>query len=174
MVLPVSAKSVQHKTAPSHNKALTKQAKHTFGKRERKAKVHFIKREGRKMASHNQSYRAGETKGRAEEKTNQAMGAMGEKAREAKEKTYETGRAAREKAHGAADSTKEWASDAAQTGREKAQAGKETTGGILEQTGEKVKSMAQGAAEAVKSTFGMAQHDEDVDKSSNATTNRRV
>uniref|UniRef100_A0A9I9DT19 Uncharacterized protein n=1 Tax=Cucumis melo TaxID=3656 RepID=A0A9I9DT19_CUCME len=126
------------------------------------------------MASHNQSYRAGETKGRAEEKTNQAMGTMGEKAREAKEKTYETGRAVKDKAHGAADSTKEWASDTAQAGREKAQTGKETTGGILEQTGEKVKSMAQGAAEAVKSTFGMAsQNDDDVDKGTTDNTTYR-
>ncbi|XP_022991581.1 late embryogenesis abundant protein 7-like [Cucurbita maxima] len=111
------------------------------------------------MASHNERYKGGESKGRAEEKTSQAMGRMGDKA------------------HGAAESKKEWAEEPKdQTGSymsDKAQSGKETTGGILEQTGEKVKSMAQGAADAVKSTFGMA-HDDDVGKEgTDPTTYRR-
>ncbi|KAK7836323.1 late embryogenesis abundant protein 2 [Quercus suber] len=148
------------------------------------------------MASHNQSYRADETKGRAEEKTNQtmgslgdkaregkdmayektqeakdytnsAMGSLGEKAREGKDKTYETAEAAKEKTSSAAQSAKEKASQAAETvkektwetdkaAREKAEAGKGETGGIIQKTGEQVKSMAQGALDALKHTAGIA------------------
>ncbi|KAG4947888.1 hypothetical protein JHK82_041059 [Glycine max] len=54
------------------------------------------------MASHRQSYEAGQTKGRTEEKTNQMMGNNGEKTQEiaqaAKDKTQQTAQAAKEKA----------------------------------------------------------------------------
>ncbi|KAK7836324.1 late embryogenesis abundant protein 7 [Quercus suber] len=148
------------------------------------------------MASHNQSYRADETKGRAEEKTNQTMGSLGDKAREGKDmayektqeakdytnsadKTYETAEAAKEKTSSAAQSAKEKASQAAETvkektwetdkaAREKAEAGKGETGGILQKTGDQVKSMAQGALDALKHTAGIATEDENAKKTNSS------
>ncbi|KAL2338127.1 hypothetical protein Fmac_012573 [Flemingia macrophylla] len=94
------------------------------------------------MASHDQSYRAGEAKGRTEEKANQTMGNVGQKAQEAKEKTKGAAQGAKEKA------------------QEKSR--KDNAGGFLQKTGEKVKEVAHSATEAVKHTFGMApQTDED-------------
>lgn len=102
------------------------------------------------MASHDQSFRAGEAKGQAQEKTNQTMDSMKGKAEAAKNKTYATAEAAKDK-------TKETA-DAA---RDKAYEGKEKTGGILQKTGEQMKNMAHNAADAVKNTFGMANEDDE-------------
>ncbi|KAJ1413406.1 seed maturation protein PM30 [Sesbania bispinosa] len=55
---------------------------------------------------------------------------------------------------------KEKASEMGQSTKESAQSGKDNTGGFLQQTGEKVKDMAQGATEAVKQTLGMGQKDD--------------
>ncbi|KAL8189288.1 hypothetical protein R6Q57_028854 [Mikania cordata] len=75
------------------------------------------------MASHNQSYGAGEDKGQAEEKDPTAghLSAV----------------------------------------KEKVEAGKKKTSGVMQRTTEQVKSVAQGAADKVKQTFGMAEVDED-------------
>ncbi|KAD6794560.1 hypothetical protein R6Q59_021463 [Mikania micrantha] len=81
------------------------------------------------MASHNQSYRADEDKGQAEEKAGQMK-----------------------------DSTAGHLSAA----KEKAEAGKKKTSGVMQRTTEQVMSMAQGAADKVKQTFGlMAEEDDD-------------
>ena len=83
-----------------------------------------------------------------------------EEAQSAKDRTNDKTGAVKEKASEATQSAKEKASGAAQTTKEKGQAGKEETGGILEKTGEQMKSMAQGVTETVKSTFGMAGENE--------------
>ncbi|KAI3525111.1 hypothetical protein L1887_03783 [Cichorium endivia] len=86
------------------------------------------------MASQNQRYRAGEAKGQAEEKTQQTGSYVSEKAGGAKEKASQMG----------------------QSMKETAEAGKEKSGGLMQRTGEQVKNMAQGAADKVKQSFGMA------------------
>ncbi|XP_041993553.1 late embryogenesis abundant protein 29-like [Salvia splendens] len=105
------------------------------------------------MSSHEQSYRAGEAKGHAQEKSDghgegQGPGGEGQ------------GLGGRRRNEGQAES-----------GRETAAAGKEKTGGLLQKTGEQVKGMAQGAADAVKHTFGMAEEEdkEDVFKKRDTT-----
>nr|XP_043626197.1 late embryogenesis abundant protein Dc3-like [Erigeron canadensis] len=91
------------------------------------------------MASQKQSYRAGEAKGQAEEKTRQTK----DDTATAKDKATQMGR-----------STKE----TTEAGKEK------TGGGVIQRTSEQVKNMAQGAAEKVKlDTFGMAGNGEDDD-----------
>ena len=57
-----------------------------------------------------------------------------------------------------------------ESAKDTAEAGKEKTGGIIQRTGEQVKSMAQGAADAVKHTFGMAETDEDDPTKTTSTT----
>ncbi|KAL8542102.1 hypothetical protein ACS0TY_003092 [Phlomoides rotata] len=52
----------------------------------------------------------------------------------------------------------------AESGKEMSQAGKEKTGGILQQTWEQVKGMATGATDAVKRTVGMAEEEENKNK----------
>lgn len=107
--------------------------------------------------------------------TNSAMGLLGEKAREGKDKTYETVEAAIEKTSSAAQAAKEKASQAAEAAKkktcetaqaagEKSEAGKETTGGIIQKTGEQVKSMAQGALDTLKHTAGFATEDDNEKK----------
>ncbi|CAI9286426.1 unnamed protein product [Lactuca saligna] len=93
------------------------------------------------MASQNQRYRAGEAKGQAEEETKQTGSYMSEKAGEVKEK----------------------ASQMDQSTKETAAVGKEKTGGLMKRTGEQVKSMAQGAADKMKQSFGMAGSGEEED-----------
>ncbi|KAI3775031.1 hypothetical protein L1987_49599 [Smallanthus sonchifolius] len=114
-----------------------------------------LSRFGRKRASYNQSYRAGEAKGQAEEKTGQMM----DKARKTKD---QTGSYLSDKA-GAA---KEKAAQMGQSTKETAEARKEETGGVMKRTTEQVKSMAQGAADKVKQEFGG-----DVGAATTTTTN---
>lgn len=132
------------------------------------------------MASHDQSFRAGEATGRAEvyknslfislflalfifnelliingtcgfqEKGDRATETVKEKGREAKDRTNQTAQQAKEKTGEAAESTKEKASE-----------GKEKTKGVFQQTGEKVKQVAQSAADTVKTTLGLGQHRDD-------------
>ncbi|KAK1577474.1 hypothetical protein Q3G72_022068 [Acer saccharum] len=128
------------------------------------------------MASHNTSYKAGEAKGQAQEKTNQMMDKTAQTAQAAKDKTFQTaeaakdktvqtaqaakekatqtGQAVKDKTSETADATKKKSQETGQVARDSTEAGKEKTGGILSQTGDQVKSMAQGAADAVKHTFG--------------------
>ncbi|KAF7814346.1 late embryogenesis abundant protein 2-like [Senna tora] len=93
------------------------------------------------MASHDQrqTFRAGETKGRTEEKTNQMMSNIGDKAQAAKDKTGQMAHSAKEKVSGTGQPN---------TANESAQ-----SGGM----GQRVKGMAQSASESVKETFGMGQ-----------------
>ncbi|KAJ0075406.1 hypothetical protein Patl1_34456 [Pistacia atlantica] len=109
--------------------------------------------ERKTMASHNQSYKAGEARGQSEEKTDQMMEIMKEKAREAKEKTAETAQAAKEKTSQTTQAAKDKTSQTAQAAKEKtgpdsptAQAAKEKTG----QTAQSAKEKASGTTEAAK------------------------
>lgn len=86
------------------------------------------------------------------EKTGGMTDTMREKAREAKDKTQET-------AQQAQDQT----SQKTEEGKEKTHESKEKTKGALQHTGDKVKQMAEDAAEAVKTSFGMAHQGEDKD-----------
>ncbi|XLQ98667.1 hypothetical protein HN51_053362 [Arachis hypogaea] len=90
----------------------------------------------------------------AKDKTQQA-------AQTARDRTSDTAQNTREKAQNTAGATRDKASEMGQATRESAQAGKDNAGGFLQQTGEKVKGMAQGAADAVKQTFGMAPHEDE-------------
>ncbi|XP_058075687.1 late embryogenesis abundant protein Dc3-like [Magnolia sinica] len=89
---------------------------------------------GERMASRDQSYKAGETKSQAQEKRDEMM----EKAREA------------------THAMKVKASESTQSGRDTAQVGHEKTGSFLQQGKQQMKNMAQGVTNAVKNTFGMA------------------
>ncbi|PKI48517.1 hypothetical protein CRG98_031139 [Punica granatum] len=62
---------------------------------------------GQKMASHDQSYKAGEAHGRLEEGKNQMVGTMTDKTEAAKDKTYETAQAGKDKTQETAHATKE-------------------------------------------------------------------
>ncbi|XP_016172290.1 late embryogenesis abundant protein 2 [Arachis ipaensis] len=59
------------------------------------------------MASHDQSFKAGEAKGQTQEKTNQMMRNIGDKAQSAKDKTAQTAQAAKDKTQQAAQAAKE-------------------------------------------------------------------
>ncbi|GKV35811.1 hypothetical protein SLEP1_g44023 [Rubroshorea leprosula] len=113
------------------------------------------------MASQDQGFRAGEAKGRTEEKTNQTMDSMREKAEAAKNKTYESAEAAKNKTTETVEAAKDKSYETAEAAKEKAHEGKEKTGGVLQKTGEQMRNMAHGAADAVKHTFGMANEDKD-------------
>ncbi|KAK6284645.1 hypothetical protein POUND7_003597 [Theobroma cacao] len=123
------------------------------------------------MASHEQSYRAGKAEGRARvvyyyshsfnivclvnfhwQKLEFWGEQMKDKAEAAKHKTFEATQEAKDKTY-----------QTGQAAKESAESAKEKTGGILQQTGETVMNKAQGAAVAVKHTFGMADADEDED-----------
>jgi len=75
------------------------------------------------------------------------MGNIGDKAQAAKEKVQQTAQAAKEKTQQAAHATKEKAQDTTGQARETAQSGKDNSAGFLQQTGEKVKGMAQSATD---------------------------
>jgi len=109
------------------------------------------------------------------------VGQLGDKAREGKDKAYETAEAAKEKTSSAAQSAKEKASqtaeaakektsETAQAARGKSEAGKVETGGIIQKTGDQVKSMAQGALDAVKHTAGIATEDGNAKKWKNTNS----
>ncbi|KAK2651525.1 hypothetical protein Ddye_011381 [Dipteronia dyeriana] len=72
------------------------------------------------MASHNQSYKAGEAKGQTEEKANQTIDTAKEKAQAAKDKASQTAQEAKDKTYQAAESAKDKAAQAAQAARDKA------------------------------------------------------
>nr|XP_025621462.1 late embryogenesis abundant protein 2 [Arachis hypogaea] len=59
------------------------------------------------MASHDQSFKAGEAKGQTQEKSNQMMSNIGDKAQGAKDKTAHTAQAAKDKTQQAAQAAKE-------------------------------------------------------------------
>ncbi|XP_057732993.1 late embryogenesis abundant protein 2-like [Arachis stenosperma] len=59
------------------------------------------------MASHDQSFKAGEAKGQTQEKSNQMMSNIGDKAQAAKDKTAQTTQAAKDKTQQAAQAAKE-------------------------------------------------------------------
>lgn len=144
------------------------------------------------MASHEQSYRAGESHGRAEvyisydqfifringsnfpdwllmyllpeqEKTGRVTGSIKEKAREVKDKTYETAQQAKEKAAQTAQEAREKTAETTESAKQKAQEGKDNSKGVMQQTGEKVMQMAESAKDTVKQTLGIGGPGEDED-----------
>ncbi|CAN6486010.1 unnamed protein product [Victoria cruziana] len=106
-------------------------------------------------------FQAGETKAHAEEKTGQMMEKGSDAAEEAKGRAVGGVQTVKDRASVVAGAAKDKAGGAAESARETAREGKERAGGILQQTGEQVKSMAQGAADAVKSTLGMGGGDKE-------------
>ncbi|CAK9166989.1 unnamed protein product [Ilex paraguariensis] len=70
---------------------------------------------------------------------------------QAQAKTEEWVQSAKDTANAASDR----ASNATQNTRESAQRGADQTAGFLQQTGEQVKNMAQGAIDGVKNTLGV-------------------
>ncbi|KAK0608751.1 hypothetical protein LWI29_035371 [Acer saccharum] len=85
------------------------------------------------MSNMQQNFNAGQTKGNAQAKTEEWV-----------ESAQNTANAARDKASNAAQST-----------HDSALQGADQSAGFLQQTGEKVASMAQGAVDGVKNTLGM-------------------
>ncbi|KAF7837387.1 late embryogenesis abundant protein 1-like [Senna tora] len=85
------------------------------------------------MSSMQQSFNAGQTQGNAQAKTEECLDSV-----------KHTASAAADKAHQAANSS-----------GQQAQENKEQAAGFLQQTGEQVKNMAQGAMDSVKQTLGM-------------------
>ncbi|KAI3927641.1 hypothetical protein MKW92_045048 [Papaver armeniacum] len=83
--------------------------------------------------SSNQSFNAGATKGHAQAKTQEWV----------------------ESAKGTAQSARDKTADAAQSASDSAQLKKEEASGFLQQTGEQVINMAQGAMDSVKGTLGV-------------------
>ncbi|KAH0867916.1 hypothetical protein HID58_074938 [Brassica napus] len=92
------------------------------------------------MSNLQQSYNAGQTRGQA----NVSLIPFLEKAEQWTESAKET-------AHNACDKT----ANAAQSTKESAQHGQQQASGFIQQTGESVKNMAQGAVDGVKNTLGM-------------------
>ncbi|KAG4983183.1 hypothetical protein AAZX31_10G124500 [Glycine max] len=85
------------------------------------------------MSSAQQNFNAGQTQGQTQVKAEEFV-----------QSTKETASAATDKANAAANTT-------GQT----AQQNKDESAGFLQQTGEQVKNMAQGAVDSVKHTLGM-------------------
>ncbi|KAK0596110.1 hypothetical protein LWI29_012921 [Acer saccharum] len=96
------------------------------------------------QAAKDKTYQTAEA---AKDKTVQAAKATQDKAGQATQAT-------KDKTSDTADATKKKSQETGQATRDSAEAGKEKTGGILSQTGDQVKNMAQGATDAVKRTFG--------------------
>ncbi|KAJ8639102.1 hypothetical protein MRB53_015796 [Persea americana] len=92
------------------------------------------------MSSSQQMHRGGETHSLIQERTEQLM-----------ESARESGHMPPDQMGHAAQSTKE----SAQENMEPAQENKESAAGFLQQTGEQMKNMAQGAVESVKNTLGV-------------------
>ncbi|OMP00150.1 hypothetical protein COLO4_12891 [Corchorus olitorius] len=122
------------------------------------------------MASHKQSYQAGQAEGRARERGEQMKDNIKDKAEAAKQKTFEAAQQAKDKTFQTSQAAKEKSQQSGHATGEKAEEARDKSAGILQQTGERMRNMATGAADAVKHTFGMAEaEDEDVDH----FTNRR-
>ncbi|TXG72464.1 hypothetical protein EZV62_001043 [Acer yangbiense] len=85
------------------------------------------------MSNMQQNFNAGQTKGNAQAKTEEWI-----------ESAQNTANAARDKASNAAQST-----------HDSTKQGVDQSAGFLQQTGEKVANMAQGAVDGVKNTLGM-------------------
>ncbi|KAI0522882.1 hypothetical protein KFK09_005269 [Dendrobium nobile] len=101
------------------------------------------------------AYHAGEAKGHAEEETREKIAKARALAAEARQKAGLTAQAARDRASENAETVKEKTSETAEAAKENAVEGKEKTGGFLQQASEKVMNVAQGTAEAVKSSLGI-------------------
>ncbi|KAK8547609.1 hypothetical protein V6N13_024687 [Hibiscus sabdariffa] len=77
-----------------------------------------------------------------------------EKGEAAKQKTLETAEAIKDKSRGRGSTNQKSKETSA------SEEAKEKSGGILQQTGDKVKNMAQGATQAVRDTFGLVDADD--------------
>ncbi|KAI3832266.1 hypothetical protein MKX03_011981 [Papaver bracteatum] len=88
--------------------------------------------------SSNQSFNAGATKGHAQAKTQEWVESAKDTAQSARDKT----------------------ADAAQSASDSAQQKREEASGFLQQTGEQVINMAQGAMDSVKSTLGVGDNNQ--------------
>ncbi|KAL6140984.1 hypothetical protein ACLB2K_059276 [Fragaria x ananassa] len=114
----------------------------------------------RGLQEHNRQDREKDLSQEANRKAEEAKNKTSETAQQAKEKTQSTMSQVKDKA---AEEARRKAQEAAEKGKETTQAGKEKTSGILQQTGETMRNVAQGAADAVKSTIGMGKKDEQDD-----------
>jgi len=110
--------------------------------------------------------KAGETRGQVQGKaeelaqstkdaTNTAKNKTVDTAQSAKNKTVDTAQSAQNKTADAAQCAKNKTADTTQSATESAQQGKDQSGGFLQQKGEQVMNMAQGAVGTVKNTLGM-------------------
>ncbi|KAI3973979.1 hypothetical protein MKX01_030555 [Papaver californicum] len=106
------------------------------------------------MDSHgqSQSYKAGETKGRTQEKTEHAMDAVKDKASQAKDKASETAQAARGHAQQTKDSTANKTSETAQAAKERVGEAKDSTGSYLQEKTGAAKEKASDASQYAKET----------------------
>ncbi|XP_028547536.1 late embryogenesis abundant protein 1 [Dendrobium catenatum] len=107
------------------------------------------------------AYHAGEAKGHAEEEMREKIAKARALAAEARQKAGLTAQAARDRASENAETVKEKTSETAEAAKENAVEGKEKTGGFLQQASEKVMNVAQGTAEAVKSSLGIGVDNKD-------------
>ncbi|KAK2631657.1 hypothetical protein EUGRSUZ_L02621 [Eucalyptus grandis] len=112
------------------------------------------------MASHDKSFRAGETKGREDGPSD---GGRERQGRGSQGQDYDTAQAAKDKTHESKDQSGSYISEKAGAAKQKASETAEATKEKASRAAEQVKSMAQGAKESVKHTFGMA-GDEDQDR----------
>ncbi|KAL2463099.1 Late embryogenesis abundant protein [Forsythia ovata] len=103
------------------------------------------------MATNEQKFRAGETKGKYEEKTGQAMDSMKNKAQEAKDKASEMAHSAQGRTRESKDQTGSYLSEKAGATKEKtcetAETAKQKVGGAAQDTKEKASQMAESGSE---------------------------
>ncbi|CAH8337575.1 unnamed protein product [Eruca vesicaria subsp. sativa] len=102
-----------------------------------------------------QAFNSGQTKGQAREKAEQWTESAKQTAQSARDKTAEVAQSAHDKAIDVTHSAQNKSAGKSHSTRESAQHGQEQTTGILGQTGESVKNMAQGALDGVKNSLGM-------------------
>ncbi|XP_068650624.1 late embryogenesis abundant protein 2-like [Aristolochia californica] len=104
------------------------------------------------MAESKQMFKAGQSHGQTQEKTNQAF------------------QSAKDTAQAAADKM----SNAAQSTKESAERGADSASGFLQQTGEQAMHMAQGAIDGVKNTLGMGENTTSTTTTAHHSTNTRL
>ncbi|KAF4351589.1 late embryogenesis abundant protein 2-like [Cannabis sativa] len=97
-----------------------------------------------------------ETKAKAEAKAEEMSQCAKDTATEAKDRTVDAAHSATDSAIETKDKTVDAAHSATDSATDSIQHGKDQSAGFLQQTGEQMKSMTQGAMETVKSTLGVS------------------